>query len=97
MNRVVAFEHYFDQGSKLQRWVLDQINFSTEMVIDHMDEEAKKWLRMDSNLGQSETFLMLGNLLHDRGAHLIQDISKLKPNQVRIIRIFFVYIYNYST
>ena len=80
MNNIIAFEHFFDQNGKNQKWVLDQMNFNADTMVDSLDDDAKKWLKMDSNLNQSETFLSLANLLHDRGAHLTQDLSKLQPN-----------------
>ena len=85
MSNVVAFEHFFDYNGKNQKWVMDQMNFNANIVVDHQDDDAKKWARTDSNLNQGETFLSLANLLHDRGAHLTQNLSRLEPHQVSIL------------
>ena len=85
MSNIVAFEHFFDYNGKNQKWVMDQMNFNANIVVDHLDDNVKKWARTDSNLNQSETFLSLVNLLHDRGAHLTQNLSRLEPHQVSIL------------
>ena len=82
MSNVVAFDYFFDQNGKHQKWIMDQMHFDANTVVDHLDDNAKKWARVDSNLNQSETFLSLVNLLHDRGAHLTHNLSKLQSHQV---------------
>ena len=82
MSKVVAFDYFFDQNGKHQKWIMDQMHFDANTVVDHLDDNAKKWARVDSNLNQSETFLSLVNLLHDRGAHLTHNLSKLQSHQV---------------
>ena len=82
MSKVVAFDYFFDQNGKHQKWIMDQMQFDANTVVDHLDDNAKKWARVDSNLNQSETFLSLVNLLHDRGAHLTHNLSKLQSHQV---------------
>ena len=85
MSNVVAFDYFFDQNGKHQKWIMDQMHFDAHIVVDHLDDNAKKWARADSNLNQSETFLSLVNLLHDRGAHLTHNIARLQPHQVSIL------------
>ena len=82
MSNVVAFDYFFDQNGKHQKWIMDQMHFDANTVVDHLDDNAKKWARVDSNLNQSETFLSLVNLLHDRGAHLTYNLSRLQSHQV---------------
>ena len=82
MSNVVAFDYFFDQNGKHQKWIMDQMHFDANIVVDHLDDNAKKWARVDSNLNQSETFLSLVNLLHDRGAHLTHNLSRLQSHQV---------------
>ena len=82
MSNVVAFDYFFDKNGKHQKWIMDQMHFDANIVVDHLDDNAKKWARVDSNLNQSETFLALVNLLHDRGAHLTYNLARLQPHQV---------------
>ena len=89
--KVVAFEHYFQDGSKLCKWAMDKFSLGEEVVMMKMDDPTRGWLQVDSGKNQMETHNLLSALLLDRGAHMLEAIGKLKPNQVRnyLVRIPF--------
>ena len=80
--KVIAFEHYFQDGSKLCKWAMDKFSLGEEVVMMKMDDPTRGWLQVDSGKNQMETHNLLSALLLDRGAHMLEAIGKLKPNQV---------------
>ena len=80
--KVVAFEHYFQDGSKLCKWAMDKFSLGEEVIMMKMDDPTRGWLQVDSGKNQQETHNLLSSLLLDRGAHMLEAIGKLKPNQV---------------
>lgn len=80
--QVVAFVHYFEDASKFRKWAMEQFTMGNQIVTEMMDDQAKIWLQVDSGKNQKETYQVLGSLLLDRGAHMMEAISKLKPGQV---------------
>ena len=93
--KVIAFEHYFQDGSKFCKWAMDKFSLGEEVVMMKMDDPTKGWLQVDSGKNQQETHQLLSSLLLDRGAHMLEAISKLKPNQVcnYLLQFYFQFLF----
>ena len=79
---VVACEHYFEDATHLRRWVMDQFSLGNQIVTEMMDNQAQEWTKVEPGRNQQDTFKALSSLLLDRGAHMAEAVSKLKPGQV---------------
>ena len=90
--QVVACEHYFEDATHFRKWVMEQFTMGNQIVTEMMDDQAKTWIRVDSGKNQQETFQALSSLLLDRGAHMIEAISKLKLGQVCKYSLSFIFI-----
>ena len=79
---VVAVEHYFEDATRLRKWVMDQFRLGNQIVTEVMDDQAQEWTKAEQGKNQQDTFQVLSSLLLDRGAHMAEAVSKLKPGQV---------------
>ena len=79
---VVACEYYFEDAMRLRRWVMDQFSLGNQIVTEMMDNQAQEWTKVEPGKNQQDTFQALSSLLLDRGAHMAEAVSKLKPGQV---------------
>ena len=79
---VVAVEHYFEDATRLRKWVMDQFSLGNQIVTEVMDDQAQEWTKAEQGKNQQDTFQVLSSLLLDRGAHMAEAVSKLKPGQV---------------
>ena len=79
---VVAVEHYFEDAMRLRKWVMDQFRLGNQIVTEVMDDQAQEWTKVEPGKNQQDTFQVLSSLLLDRGAHMAEAVSKLKPGQV---------------
>ena len=80
--QVVACEHYFEDATRFRKWVVEQFSLGNQIITEMMDDQAQAWTKVDSGKNQQDTFKALNSLLLDRGAHMTEAISKLKPGQV---------------
>ena len=79
---VVAVEHYFEDATRLRKWVLDQFRLGNQIVTEVMDNQAQEWTKVEPGKNQQDTFQALSSLLLDRGAHMAEAVSKLIHGQV---------------
>ena len=79
---VVAVEHYFEDATRLRKWVMDQFRLGNQIVTEVMDNQAQEWTKVEPGKNQQDTFQALSSLLLDRGAHMAEAVSKLKHGQV---------------
>ena len=93
--KVVAFEHYFQDGSKLCKWAMDKFSLGEEVIMMKMDDSTRGWLQVDSRKNQMETHNLLSALLLDRGAHMLEAIGKLKSHQVCNYFLQFYFVFHF--
>ena len=79
---VVAVEHYFEDATRLRKWVTDQFRLGNQIVTEVMDNQAQEWTKVEPGKNQQDTFQALSSLLLDRGAHMAEAVSKLIHGQV---------------
>ena len=79
---VVAVEHYFEDATRLRKWVMDQFRLGNQIVTEVMDNQAQEWTKVEPGKNQQDTFQALSSLLLDRGAHMAEAVSKLIHGQV---------------
>ena len=79
---VVAVEHYFEDATRLRKWVTEQFRLGNQIVTQMMDTQAQEWTKMGPGKNQQDTFQTLSSLLLDRGAHMAEAISKMTHGQV---------------
>ena len=79
---VVAVEHYFEDATRLRKWVMDQFRLGNQIVTEMMDNQAQEWTKVEPGKNQQDTFQALSSLLLDRGAHMAEAVSKLIDGQV---------------
>ena len=80
--QVIAFESYFEDAARFRKWAMEKFSTGEEIITAKMDDQTRGYLRVDSSKNQQETHQILHSLLLDRGAHMLEAISKLQPNQV---------------
>ena len=79
---VVAVEHYFEDATRLRKWVTEQFRLGNQIVTQMMDTQAQEWTKMGPGKNQQDTFQTLSSLLLDRGAHMAEAVSKMTHGQV---------------
>ena len=79
---VVAVEHYFEDATRLRKWVTEQFRLGNQIVTQMMDTQAQEWTKMGPGKNQQDTFQTLPSLLLDRGAHMAEAVSKMTHGQV---------------
>ena len=79
---VVAVEHYFEDATRLRKWVTEQFRLGNQIVTEMMDNQAQEWTKMGPGMNQQDTFQALSSLLLDRGAHMAEAVSKMTHGQV---------------
>ena len=79
---VVAVEHYFEDATRLRKWVTDQFRLGNQIVTEMMDNQAQEWTKVEPGKNQQDIFQALSSLLLDRGAHMAEAVSKLIHGQV---------------
>ena len=79
---VVAVEHYFEDATRLRKWVTEQFRLGNQIVTEMMDNQAQEWTKMGPGKNQQDTFQALSSLLLDRGAHMAEAVSKMTHGQV---------------
>ena len=79
---VVAVEHYFEDATRLRKWVTEQFRLGNQIVTQMMDTQAQEWTKMGPGKNQQDTFQALSSLLLDRGAYMAEAVSKMTHGQV---------------
>ena len=79
---VVAVEHYFEDATRLRKWVTEQFRLGNQIVTQMMDTQAQEWTKLGPGKNQQDTFQTLSSLLLDRGAHMAEAVSKMTQGQV---------------
>ena len=79
---VVAVEHYFEDATRLRKWVTEQFRLGNQIVTEMMDKQAQEWTKVEPGKNQQDTFQALSSLLLDRGAHMAEAVSKMTHGQV---------------
>ena len=79
---VVAVEHYFEDATRLRKWVTEQFRLGNQIVTQMMDTQAQEWTKLGPGKSQQDTFQTLSSLLLDRGAHMAEAVSKMTHGQV---------------
>ena len=79
---VVAVEHYFEDATRLRKWVTEQFRLGNQIVTEMMDNQAQEWTKVEPGKNQQDTFQALSSLLLDRGAHMAEAVSKMTHGQV---------------
>ena len=79
---VVAVEQYFEDATRLRKWVTEQFRLGNQIVTQMMDTQAQEWTKMGPGKNQQDTFQTLSSLLLDRGAHMAEAVSKMTHGQV---------------
>ena len=79
---VVAVQHYFEDATRLRKWVTEQFRLGNQIVTQMMDTQAQEWTKMGPGKNQQDTFQTLSSLLLDRGAHMAEAVSKMTHGQV---------------
>ena len=79
---VVAVQHYFEDATRLRKWVTEQFRLGNQIVTQMMDTQAQEWTKLGPGKNQQDTFQTLSSLLLDRGAHMAEAVSKMTHGQV---------------